>query len=262
MAETAAIQAPRGLFSGPSPYVAHSPWGPVPALLVTVAACLLPLVFGMVVMLGVMFANSSSGQAPDANVEALFSLGTLAGVGMAIGTQVVSLALIWLAAGRAGMRHRVLQMVNTLPSAATLLGAAAVLILGTSAFEYLMYLTTSFDIKADSQWLRVGLMGPFWWGTMLIGIVFAPLWEEFAFRGFLMSALAQTRLGFWGGGLVSNIMWTLLHWGYSWQGLASVFAAGLFLTWILRRTGTIWAPVFAHAVSNAAALGFAYYMGS
>jgi hypothetical protein len=242
--------------------VPSSPWGAAPALLVVVAACLLPLIIGFFVMLGVMLVTGGPGNIPDAKIEEMFSLGTLSGVATAAGTQLVSLALIWLAAGRARMRRAVLQLANATPRILTLLAAAAVLILVTSAFEYLMYLTTAFDIKADSQWLRVGLMSPYWWGTLLIGIVFAPLWEEFAFRGFLMSALAQTRLGVWGGGLISNTLWTLLHWGYSWQGLASVFMAGLVLTWILRRTGSIWAPVFAHAVSNAAALGFAYYMGS
>ena len=124
-----------------------------------------------------------------------------------------------------------------------------------------MYVTTTFDIFADSKWLREGLQSPYWWGTMIIGVFFAPLWEELAFRGFLLSALAKTRLGYWGGGLISNALWTIIHWGYSWQGLASVFTAGLVLTWIMRRTGSIWAAIVAHAVANICALSIAYFAG-
>jgi membrane protease YdiL (CAAX protease family) len=52
--------------------------------------------------------------------------------------------------------------------------------------------------------------------------------------------------------------WTLLHWGYSWQGLTSVFLAGILMTWLVWRTGSIWVPIAAHAIVNLAALVFTY----
>jgi membrane protease YdiL (CAAX protease family) len=85
--------------------------------------------------------------------------------------------------------------------------------------------------------------------TAVVGIG-APLSEEFLFRGFLLGALAQTRLGFWGAALVSTLLWAGLHAGYSTIGLAEVFAIGLFLSWLLWRTGSLRVVIFCHALYN------------
>ncbi len=253
---------PSSLFAGPPRYVPESPWEPVPALLITIAACAIALVVGMLAIILAMAAFDTGVASSEAAMEAFFSLASPSGVAIAAGTQIASLTLIWLAAGRQRMRREVLQLTGAMPDISTIALGSLVLVAATSALEYAMYLTTTFDYLADTKWLREGLQSPYWWGTFIIGVVLAPLWEELTFRGFLLSALAKTKLGFWGGGLISNGLWTLLHWGYSWQGLVSVFAAGLILTWIMRRTGSIWAPIAVHAIANTCALAFAYYMSS
>ena len=86
----------------------------------------------------------------------------------------------------------------------------------------------------------------------------APLWEEFTFRGFLLSALARSPLGFWGGAVVSNGLWTTLHATYSWAGLVSVFLAGLILSWLVWRTGSIKPALVAHGLGNLVALAVTY----
>ena len=63
-------------------------------------------------------------------------------------------------------------------------------------------------------------------------------------------ALAQSRLGFWGAALISSLLWTALHAGYSLVGLAEVFAIGLFLSWLLWRTGSLRVAIFCHALYN------------
>ena len=78
----------------------------------------------------------------------------------------------------------------------------------------------------------------------------APLSEELLFRGFLFSGLAKTRLAFVGTALLTTLLWTGLHAGYSIFGLIEVFAIGLYLSWLLVRTGSLWAPIFCHAVYN------------
>jgi len=87
----------------------------------------------------------------------------------------------------------------------------------------------------------------------LLVLVFAPLAEELLFRGFLLSALAPTKLGFWGAALVSTLLWTVPH-GYSLPGLAKVFGFGLFLSWLLWRTGSLRLAIFCHALNNAISL--------
>jgi membrane protease YdiL (CAAX protease family) len=78
----------------------------------------------------------------------------------------------------------------------------------------------------------------------------APLSEELLFRGFLFSGLAKSRLGLVGTGILTALFWTLLHVGYSIFGLIEVFAIGLYFSWLLVRTGSLWAPMFCHAVYN------------
>lgn len=84
----------------------------------------------------------------------------------------------------------------------------------------------------------------------------APLSEELLFRGYLLHRLMQTPLGFWGGALVANTGWTLLHFDYSWLSLADVFLAGLLFSWALWRTRSIWVPIAFHAIYNATVFFF------
>jgi len=97
----------------------------------------------------------------------------------------------------------------------------------------------------------IGLVrGPDWALAATVVGIGAPLSEELLFRGFLLAALAQTRLGFWGAALVSTLLWAGLHAGYSLLGLAEVFAIGLFLSWVLWRTGSLRVVIFCHALYN------------
>ncbi len=78
----------------------------------------------------------------------------------------------------------------------------------------------------------------------------APWSEEVLFRGFLLTPLAATRLGFWPAALLITLAWTLLHWGYSIVGLVEVFLIGVFFAWLLKRTGSLRVPLFCHALYN------------
>ena len=78
----------------------------------------------------------------------------------------------------------------------------------------------------------------------------APLSEELLFRGFLLSALACTRFGFLGAALISTALWTSLHASYTLLGIAEVFMIGLFFSWLLWRTGSLWVAISCHALYN------------
>jgi membrane protease YdiL (CAAX protease family) len=84
---------------------------------------------------------------------------------------------------------------------------------------------------------------------LVIGIG-APLSEELLFRGFLFSGLAKSRLGLAGTGVLTAVLWTALHFGYSIFGLIEVLAIGLYFSWLLVRTGSVWVTIFCHAVYN------------
>ncbi len=84
----------------------------------------------------------------------------------------------------------------------------------------------------------------------IAAVIGAPLSEEFLFRGFLLSALAKTKIGFAGAALATTAAWAALHGNYSALGLGVVFITGLTLSWLLWRTGSLWVPIFCHAVYN------------
>ena len=66
----------------------------------------------------------------------------------------------------------------------------------------------------------------------------------------LLGALAKSRLGFWGAALVTSLLWTGQHFGYSLVGLAQVLAIGLLLSWFLWRTGSLRVTIFCHGLYN------------
>jgi len=87
-----------------------------------------------------------------------------------------------------------------------------------------------------------------------IGIA-APLAEELWLRGFLLPALAKTRLGFWGAGILMSTLFAALHAAqYALVLLVPIFFLGLVLTWGLGLTGSLWVPIAIHISNNLLAL--------
>jgi len=122
----------------------------------------------------------------------------------------------------------------------------AVLQVAVGAVQYSLFPQ---EMYADLRPL-VRLFGEQWVLALLVVGVGAPLSEELLFRGFLLSALAHSRLGFVGGAIVSTVWWTALHAGYSAAGIVEVFLIGLFFCWLLWRTGSLRVPIFCHALYN------------
>lgn len=229
-------------------YVPESPWGPGSAVAVAIVAALAPafIVFGLTVWL----ANVDPATLAGAHTLAspLFLLQMVLG-------QIFSLAIIWFAAGRGGQRTQVLRLrPREETPVLTAAGLGLLLIAAIAPVELLLYRLAGLELFTDGRWLLDGLRSEYWWGVLIAAVVLAPLWEELVFRGFLLSALAKTRLGFWPAAVISSVLWTGLHAGYSWPGLVSVFLAGLGLSWIMQRTGSMKAVVVAHAVINAFAV--------
>ena len=85
---------------------------------------------------------------------------------------------------------------------------------------------------------------------LLTGTVIAPVAEETLFRGLIFAGLAQ-RMPFAAAAAISALLFALTH-GIG--VLLPIFALGFGLAWIYRRSGTLWAPIVAHAVVNAVSL--------
>lgn len=231
-----------------SPYRAQSPWGPGAAVAIAIVASLAPAILGIAVIAWMVGEDAAS-------LGAAQSLASPVLLGQMIAGQVLSLLIIWWAAGRKGQRAQVLRLSpERETSVLTAVALGLLLIVAIGPIEVLLYRLADLDLFTDGRWLLEGLRSDYWWGVVIAAVVLAPLWEEVTFRGFLLSALAKTRLGFWPAAAISSVLWTALHAGYSWPGLVSVFLAGLGLSWIMKRTGSMRAVVIAHAVINAFAL--------
>lgn len=240
----------RALFVGPARYRAETPWGPIEASALTLVAALGPSVLALPILLLVRAWTGDTGPNVSMSLDSPLVLGVMAA------TQLASIALLWLLAGRAGMRADTLQFrpppLNWLGAA----GAGLIIVAVTGVLELALYAMGQFDPFRETRMMLDGLRSDYWLGLLVVAVILAPVWEELAFRGFLLTALAKTRLGIVGGGLITNVAWTTMHLQYSPAGLASVFTAGLLLTWIMWRTASIRACIVAHSVVNACSMAF------
>lgn len=107
--------------------------------------------------------------------------------------------------------------------------------------------------SSDALWMGV---------TALVAVILAPIVEEILYRGALQQAMrglgASRTLALW----IASALFALAHWGSLVDGaeagaLAMLMVLGLAFGWCYERTGSLWAPVAAHALFNAANLTIA-----
>lgn len=79
---------------------------------------------------------------------------------------------------------------------------------------------------------------------LVVGGILAPVVEELVFRGFLYKAWAR-QLGWVPSMFVTSVMFAAYH-----PLFISAFIISVLYVVLLRRTGTLWAPIAAHAAHN------------
>lgn len=85
--------------------------------------------------------------------------------------------------------------------------------------------------------------------SLLEYLVFAPIFEELAFRGLLFGVLRR-RFQWGPAAMLSAALFALAH-GYGLIGFLSVFWSGLIWAWAYERTGSLWPGILGHAINNA-----------
>ncbi|HUQ29716.1 MAG TPA: CPBP family intramembrane glutamic endopeptidase [Usitatibacter sp.] len=80
---------------------------------------------------------------------------------------------------------------------------------------------------------------------VLLATTIAPVMEELVFRGLLFAAW-QRQMGWVASALLTSLVFGLFHGAVLPQFLASI----IFIC-VLRRTGSLWAPIILHAATNA-----------
>lgn len=84
--------------------------------------------------------------------------------------------------------------------------------------------------------------------SLLEYVIFAPLFEELAFRG-LLFAILRRKFRFLPAALISAGIFGLAH-GYGLVGLISVCWSGVLWAWIYEKTGSLGPGILAHAINN------------
>ena len=239
-----------GLLRGPHAYQPRTPWLPLRALLATVLIVAASIV-GVVLMLGsgTVARMPEAAQLPQGATQ-LATLGIW---------QITTVALTLAASAMFGGRIRDVLALGRPVGAHVYLKAIALMAALQISVSIVQYSFFPQDMYADLRPF-VRLFGEQWVLALLVVGVGAPLSEELLFRGFLLSALARSRIGFWPGALITTGLWTALHAGYSTVGIVEVLLIGLFFSWLLWRTGSLRVAIFCHALYNSLILLVLWYV--
>jgi len=102
--------------------------------------------------------------------------------------------------------------------------------------------------------LEFWMKSPDWLPRTLVAVmavVFAPLAEEFIFRGYLYGVAKQYVGPLWAG-LAASLLFAAIH--VHLPAFAGLFLLALALTLVYEISGSIWAPILIHALFNGLAL--------
>ncbi|MFK7911407.1 MAG: lysostaphin resistance A-like protein [Akkermansiaceae bacterium] len=103
-----------------------------------------------------------------------------------------------------------------------------------------------FDPTIGYQWNEYGWTGLL--TTLISGVVFAPLFEEFVFRGLLFNGL-KNRLGLHASAVMSALAFGFVHF-YGFQDLVAVGLFGLVMAYLYHLTRSLWPCILCHALFN------------
>ncbi len=238
------------LFKGPAAYVARSGW---PAWAVLPAAV---VIFALSVGMGGVSAWIYSGLGgADGIVPGLastpdmqFTMPIVVWLG---GLQIGMIVFTILAAGFfSSKRKEVLALIAPAQGWGVLVPGLALLLAATGIWTGILLNWKPEVVMGDLKPFYDLVHSDAVWFVILVIVVGAPLSEELMFRGFMFSALAKTRLGLVGTSVVTAALWTALHAGYSVFGLVEVMFIGLFFSWLLVRTGSLWVTILCHGIYN------------
>lgn len=205
--------------------------------------------FAQVILMPMGYLGAAHFASPAADTAALsFFVG-------AVASYAVLLAAVWLftlrrhRAPAATLGFRPIDIRGLLG----LLGVFAVTVVAAN-----LIVGSLVGLTRAQELLQFG-RGPF--GVVLLAVlvvVAAPLAEETFFRGFLLQGLAR-RYTFWPAAVLTSAVFALAHvW---WQLYLPIFVLGLAFAWLFWRTGSLWAPIAAHATINATSLFVALTFG-
>ena len=133
-------------------------------------------------------------------------------------------------------------------------GAALVLIFGFGVFAYVLSGGPDIGAEADAyrHYLAAGGTPSGFLLRSYQAVIFAPIVEEMAYRGFLWRGLSASRLGDWGAWLLVSVLFVANHIRDYAHPVALIVVAtmGLILGLVRWRTGSTTASMITHSLFN------------
>ncbi len=232
--------------AAPARFRAESRWNSLSACIATLAIVVVSLGVPVAIAIVLMRVGGSPESGSDGmDVSSLSAWGPLL-----LSQVLMSAGAIWLAGWYRSPRAAVLSLEPPHPSVRNIV--IWFLAVGTVSLVYTaaLYAWRPEIVRNDIASFMPMIRSNAWPAYALIIAVGAPLSEELLFRGFLQSALAKSPIGYIGASVLTTVSWTLLHIQYSIFGLAEIFFVGLFLCWVLWRSGSLWATIAIHGLFN------------
>ena len=215
-----------------SSYTGDTPWRPIPACCVGLAILWVSL---WMIPHGATVLGVKAGQNS-------FDL-----VALVQGSFIAS--SVWVAAGALGGDQRKVLSLRS-GSGGTRVAVPLISLLLSLLFLVGFLLRVGLDPSGSSDIIIAESGGSILPSALLLLIV-APISEELLFRGFLLSALHKTPIGFWGASVITSGGWSLIHYSYPIHAILTIFILGISLSVALWRSGSIWTCILLHGLFNA-----------
>lgn len=92
------------------------------------------------------------------------------------------------------------------------------------------------------------------WVLILAVVLIIPIYEELIFRGFMWSALVNSKLGIVGACLITSGVFAWVHFQYGVVELMMIFALALLFGMARLYSGSLKLPIFLHITNNSMAM--------
>jgi uncharacterized protein len=112
-----------------------------------------------------------------------------------------------------------------------------------SLSNFINYKGTSFT---EDVFKTAGSVPLLWLAT----VIFAPVFEEVLFRGFLFEGFRRSPVGIVGALFLTSVFWAVLHMQYDLFAIGSIFVLGIIIGLVRWRTGSIWSSLAMHMFFN------------
>ncbi|MEZ5923947.1 MAG: CPBP family intramembrane glutamic endopeptidase [Hyphomicrobiaceae bacterium] len=271
LAEDTAVRVPEPPRNG---YVAMSPYGLLGAIGWTLLALLAGVIaFGIGTALALVLQH---GQLVGQGLDGLRSLPSIEQMALSLygmlAMQIVVVLMAVLAASRRGYRSSDVLALRAPKSGWVYLWGPLLVIVVAIAVGNLLYYVMPDDSMQDMQlWLPL-VNSDHWWLVFVVAALGAPLSEEVWFRGFLLPSFTRTFSGNRPGkgndpvlvraalpivfaAIATAVLFAAAH-AYSSQGAITVLALGLTLSFVVWRSGSLWAAMVSHGVYNLAVFSY------